>query len=585
MSTMRSRSSVGPSSQEPTQAYTDLSSYYEPTETYDRGDIQVSHSQESSTATITPVAVELPASPSSTAPESPSSTRSNRVRSNTTASRNFSRPFNYNQPNEPLPPAEAQRQPSLNSLRSAPDHRMMRSTSNSSNTSRNQPEIVILERERNRPVHPGQSGFTRSISDASTRSLAHSEPYFHRPPLTPSTSDYAKSDYQGPSGSPDRELTEHTSPTRKPNKLRRKPSKASISIKRSYSAKSARDEPHSPTESDALSTMSKRSSKWKSFFGMGKRESTDTQHSQHWRDSVPVADVAPPEIVFSPPTLTDMEAEKDWETMQRRHEEQERAEEERRRQAYEQQAQLHSSIHPSRSREEDDIEDLALPDHVIEKKKSTNSVYSAYSIYSLPDEGERSRQSSPTQSRSPSQANSPIIPQASRTPAQANAHTAVAKTKLSIANLQPPPASPSKRRDESEASILSPDQPMDCLLLGIEQHESGDLSRAAYFFERSAKIEGGVGPGMLLWGLTLLHGWGVVQDEAKGFAWLQRAAESVVEDLDVAVREGKVHEKENEAKFELVLAVYELGMCFRRGWGVKKDKKMVSSAIRIKGIN
>ena len=36
---------------------------------------------------------------------------------------------------------------------------------------------------------------------------------------------------------------------------------------------------------------------------------------------------------------------------------------------------------------------------------------------------------------------------------------------------------------------------------------------------------------MLMWGLTLRHGWGVPRDEPRAFKWLKRAAEHAVVDL------------------------------------------------------
>lgn len=42
---------------------------------------------------------------------------------------------------------------------------------------------------------------------------------------------------------------------------------------------------------------------------------------------------------------------------------------------------------------------------------------------------------------------------------------------------------------------------------------------------------------MLLWGLTLRHGWGCEKNEKSGFKWLTKAAESAVDDLGKA-REG-----------------------------------------------
>ena len=76
--------------------------------------------------------------------------------------------------------------------------------------------------------------------------------------------------------------------------------------------------------------------------------------------------------------------------------------------------------------------------------------------------------------------------------------------------------------------------------------------------------------GMLMWGLTLRHGWGVTKSEPMGFKWLKKAAEIAVVDLESA--RGGMDVK--GVKDELVLAIYEVGQSFFRGWGVEKDKKM-----------
>jgi len=110
---------------------------------------------------------------------------------------------------------------------------------------------------------------------------------------------------------------------------------------------------------------------------------------------------------------------------------------------------------------------------------------------------------------------------------------------------------------------------MDCLLLGIEQHESGDLSRAAYFFERSAKEKGGLGAGMLLWGLSLVHGWGIGKDQEKGFMWLQKAAESVVEDLGEAVKKGGLQGNETDVRAQAAKVCFAravIGLTQSDGW-------------------
>jgi hypothetical protein len=126
----------------------------------------------------------------------------------------------------------------------------------------------------------------------------------------------------------------------------------------------------------------------------------------------------------------------------------------------------------------------------------------------------------------------------------------------------PAPAS----RDNVQQPVLA-DQ---LLQEGIRHHEANRLREAAIAFERSARTPGGSGVGMLMWGLTLRHGWGCAKDETLGFSWLRRAAEAAVGDLERA-RAGL---DTSAVRGELVLAIYEVGQCFFRGWGVKKDQKM-----------
>ncbi|KAF8320623.1 HCP-like protein [Cantharellus anzutake] len=115
------------------------------------------------------------------------------------------------------------------------------------------------------------------------------------------------------------------------------------------------------------------------------------------------------------------------------------------------------------------------------------------------------------------------------------------------------------------------------LQLGIQHHEADNLPLSAYCFEHSAKFNGGCGVGMLMWGLTLRHGWGVPKDENKGFVWVRRAAEAAVDDLD-SVMSGV---DAGAVQSELVLAIYEVGQCYSNGWGVPKDKKMAVSYFQV----
>jgi hypothetical protein len=74
--------------------------------------------------------------------------------------------------------------------------------------------------------------------------------------------------------------------------------------------------------------------------------------------------------------------------------------------------------------------------------------------------------------------------------------------------------------------------PQDYLQLGIQHHEANRLQDSAVCFEMSAKEQGGCGVGMLMWGLTLRHGWGCKKNEKSGFNWLRKAAEISVADLE-----------------------------------------------------
>ncbi len=128
-------------------------------------------------------------------------------------------------------------------------------------------------------------------------------------------------------------------------------------------------------------------------------------------------------------------------------------------------------------------------------------------------------------------------------------------------------------------------------MLGIQAHEANKLRDSFDHFEQAAKLQGGCGVGMLMYGLSLRHGWGCEKNEKVGFKWLRRAAESAVEDLEsaraskmmdvgaVQVRDLRFHLAQHASdeivcQSELVLAIYEVGQCFFQGWGVPKDQKM-----------
>ena len=129
--------------------------------------------------------------------------------------------------------------------------------------------------------------------------------------------------------------------------------------------------------------------------------------------------------------------------------------------------------------------------------------------------------------------------------------------------------------------------PEEYLQMGITYHERDQLALSAHCFEQSATLNSGCGFGMLMWGLTLRHGWGVKRDEKVGFAWVRQAADAAVGDLEAAVNgveadAVKVSVVQDvccalhlpSRQNELVLAIFEVGQCYSKGWGVKEDKKL-----------
>ncbi|KAK9720090.1 hypothetical protein K7432_004351 [Basidiobolus ranarum] len=105
----------------------------------------------------------------------------------------------------------------------------------------------------------------------------------------------------------------------------------------------------------------------------------------------------------------------------------------------------------------------------------------------------------------------------------------------------------------------------DYIRRAIEHHEKGELEKATELFRIAAEKSSPLG--MFLYGISLRHGWGCHSNQVVAFQFLQKAAESAVFDLSNMTPENPVI-----AQGELVLAIYELGICFRHGWGVPKNK-------------
>lgn len=118
-----------------------------------------------------------------------------------------------------------------------------------------------------------------------------------------------------------------------------------------------------------------------------------------------------------------------------------------------------------------------------------------------------------------------------------------------------------------------PTQAEELLSQGIAYHEQGDLSRSAYYLERSARTQGGCVVGMCMWGMALREGWGVRKDQKRGAEWIQRAARKAGEMMGNESGQPKSEQELKAIKSELKLSVYELGKCYCYGWGVKMDSE------------
>ncbi|KAF8807153.1 hypothetical protein BYT27DRAFT_7189242 [Phlegmacium glaucopus] len=180
------------------------------------------------------------------------------------------------------------------------------------------------------------------------------------------------------------------------------------------------------------------------------------------------------------------------------------------------------------------------------------SLYSAYSYYEYENA-----------------APSPTGSQPSSRPAEVGSMSRSEQLQRPLSSTRSSPNAPSQRLPEGLRT------PQEFLQLGIQHHEANRLQESARCFERSAIEGGGCGVGMLMYGLTLRHGWGCAKNEKAGFKWLRKAAEYAVEDLERVRMNGDMDVKVIET--ELVLAIYEVGQCFFHGWGVAKDQKMAVS--------
>lgn len=152
-------------------------------------------------------------------------------------------------------------------------------------------------------------------------------------------------------------------------------------------------------------------------------------------------------------------------------------------------------------------------------------------------------------------------------------------TLLANANKSPglAAASAAPEKNSSQLSLNSPngrprsvsDARSDVTLQeAIRLHEEGQYPEATAMFKQLAD-QGNV-LSEVLYGLALRHGWGCNKDEKAAFTYLAHAASDSAALEAEALKAGL--KKGGAAKGELVLAIFELGNCYRYGWGTGIDK-------------
>ncbi|KAF9546912.1 hypothetical protein EC957_009077 [Mortierella hygrophila] len=186
---------------------------------------------------------------------------------------------------------------------------------------------------------------------------------------------------------------------------------------------------------------------------------------------------------------------------------------------------------------------------------------------------------------------------------------------------QPPTANSQK-----PAVLLTPAQQReaeadDNIQRAIELHERNQLEEATHYFRLAAQSENPLG--QLMYGLSLRHGWGCRASPKEAIVYLQRAAEYAMGEMKVidgapttassaisAVSAPVVYANSantgtqptagapplqsvrrmgsmdrtaamSMARKELVMALYELGMSYLKGWGVAKDKPVAFTYFKI----
>ncbi|KAF1975228.1 HCP-like protein [Bimuria novae-zelandiae CBS 107.79] len=129
---------------------------------------------------------------------------------------------------------------------------------------------------------------------------------------------------------------------------------------------------------------------------------------------------------------------------------------------------------------------------------------------------------------------------------------------------------PSRSNSFDATAGHDPESPEQKFQDAIDLHKEGDFVKSTKKFGEVADTKGpNQALAEVLYGLALRHGWGCEVNQELGLQYLRNAASNSAEVERLALQAGM--KKGGAAKGELTIAIFELGNCFRNGWGVKKD--------------
>ena len=120
----------------------------------------------------------------------------------------------------------------------------------------------------------------------------------------------------------------------------------------------------------------------------------------------------------------------------------------------------------------------------------------------------------------------------------------------------------------------------DHLAKGIALHEKGENRESTYHLRIAAKA--GLPTGMLLYALACRHGWGMRPNPQEAVQWLRKAADCA--SLELAGDEGSNtgnFEERKTRRAQFALSIYELGQSHYNGWGIEQDRVLALKCYQI----